>query len=51
MLGRPSIMHEVLDIIRHDYGGAEEYLTEHGGLTGDEIDVFRSIFVVAKDVA
>ena len=44
-------MHEILDIIRHEYGGAEEYLKEHGGLTSDEIDVFRSIFVVAQDVA
>jgi hypothetical protein len=44
-------MHEMLDIIRHDYGGAEEYLREHARLTADEIDVFRSIFVVAKDAA
>lgn len=51
MLGRPSVMHEVLDIIRREYGGAEGYLRQYGGLTGDEIDVFRSIFVVAKDAA
>ena len=44
-------MHEMLDIIRRDYGGAEEYLRVHGGLTRDELDTFRSIFVVAKDVA
>lgn len=44
-------MHEILDIIRHEYGGAEEYLKEHGGLTGDEIDVFRRIFVVTQDAA
>jgi len=44
-------MHEMLNIIRRDYGGAEEYLRVRGGLTGDEIDVFRSIFVAAKDTA
>jgi hypothetical protein len=44
-------MHEMLDIIRRDYGGAEKYLRVHGGLTPDEIDTFRRIFVVAKDAA
>ncbi len=44
-------MHKVLDIIRHDYGGAEEYLRVRGGVTSDEIDGFRSIFVAAKDIA
>lgn len=42
-------MHEMLNIIRRDYGGAEEYLKVHGGLTGDEIDAFRSVFVEAED--
>jgi len=52
MLGsRPSIMHEMLDIIRRDYGGAEEYLRVHGGLTTDELDIFRSVFVVANGSA
>lgn len=44
-------MHEMLDIIRRDYGGAEEYLRTRGGLTCNEIDVFRGIFVAAKDAA
>jgi len=44
-------MQEMLDIIRKDYGGAEEYLRVHGGLTNDEIGIFRSIFVVAQGAA
>lgn len=44
-------MHEILDIIRRDYGGAEEYLRVRGGLTSDELEAFRSVFVVAKDAA
>lgn len=41
-------MREMLELIRTEYGGAEDYMMKYAKLQLDEVEAFRRIFVVRR---